>query len=349
MDPPPADPYTSIVDLYRRLDALVPVCAMCNPRCFLLLTPHEANIATPLTGPEDECLALLMSARSTRDTYLSQCESSRQDVAAAHERLKLFEARAQHYATTTSAVEDFIGEARSRFRARKIPIHPISIPPSANSTVPSDPASQLHATDESATIRSDHIQESAGRMAAVTGATSEGVRVPLNYICVYFLRVATSRIRNDCSMSLCVSTRCNVRRVLTNINMLVQQSTPLCSPFSLSNHLLSPDSYGIQQPNPPSFIYLLFLIMQTPSTLRRSTRRTPAEVLSPLTQPQNTRKRPQDDTSELNPMAPKRGRPSRKVLCLHLFEWPCKAHGEISAGIKGSTKGEVQQPTTATC
>jgi hypothetical protein len=168
-----------------------------RPLPFSLLTLCQANISTPLTGPEAECLALLMSARSTRDVYLSHCEASRQDVVAARERLKLHEARAQHYATTAGAVEDFIGEARSRFRARGIPIHPVSIPPRVDPTIPPDPASQPHHTDESSGTPSDHIQgpsgtpsdlvqESSGRTPAVTGAAHEEVRVPLNYICVFF-------------------------------------------------------------------------------------------------------------------------------------------------------------------
>ncbi|KAF9777297.1 hypothetical protein BJ322DRAFT_1025846, partial [Thelephora terrestris] len=223
MDPPSTDPYLSVVELYQRLEALTP-----------------ANNFNP-TASDNECLALLMSARSARDTFLAQRETSRQDVIAARERLKLHEARANHLANTASAVEDFIGEARSRFRARGIPIHPVSIPPRVHhSPTPLDLSSQLFTRDETTATPSEHVQESAGPIFAVNNETSE--------------------------------------------------------------RTVSPDFQGIRPPNPLSFVYLPYLVMQTHSALRRSNRLAPIDS-SP---PPNDRKHPQDDEPEPNPMAPKK-------------------------------------------
>lgn len=191
------DPYLSIVDLYQRLDTIVRY-VVCVTDCRRFFSPisHQANISNPATRSDDECLTLLMSARSTCDAYLAQCESSRQDVIAARERLKLHEARAHHLSSTARAIEDFIGEARSRFHACGIPIHPISIPPHVNhSPTPLDLASQLFSATEVTTTPSDHVQESAGITLAVTGATSERVRVYLDHICVFFLKTFTPRVR----------------------------------------------------------------------------------------------------------------------------------------------------------
>ena len=100
---------------------------------------------------------------------------SHQDLTAAQERLKLHEARLQHYTTTVDAVEEFIGEARSRFRARGIPLPPISV---CHGMPPCD-------INEAFTNISEHIQESAGGLQAVTTNTSEGVRVFLAHICIF--------------------------------------------------------------------------------------------------------------------------------------------------------------------
>ncbi|KAF9780338.1 hypothetical protein BJ322DRAFT_1112996 [Thelephora terrestris] len=242
MDPPSTDPYLSVVELYQRLEALTP-----------------ANNFNPTTS-DNECLALLMSARSARDTFLAQRETSRQDVIAARERLKLHEARANHLANTASAVEDFIGEARSRFRARGIPIHPVSIPPRVHhSPTPLDLSSQLFTRDETTATPSEHVQESAGPIFAVNNETSE--------------------------------------------------------------RTVSPDFQGIRPPNPLSFVYLPYLVMQTHSALRRSNRLAPIDS-SP---PPNDRKHPQDDEPEPNPMAPKK---------------PKKGSG------KGKSKSNKRQPPT---
>jgi hypothetical protein len=167
-----------------------------------------------------------MSARSARDTYLNQRDTSCQDVVAARERLKLHEARVQHYTATVNAVEDFIGEARSRFCAHGIPIYPISIPPHVNPVTLGDPASQLHDADEPSTAPPEHIQQSAGRMPTVANATSEKVRVFLNYICIFSLKVLTCRIRNDHFLAFHMFVKCNVYCVLVNINTLVERFFP---------------------------------------------------------------------------------------------------------------------------
>lgn len=160
---------------------------------------RQMNSTTPLGGSENDCLAILTSARSARDVYLNQRDSSHQDVVAAQEHLKLHEARLQHFTATVNAVDSFIGEARSRLRARGIPVYPIFTPPNVNLVTPPDPASRPDDTNVPFTAPSEHIQGSAGGPLGVTSATSEKVRVILNYICVFSFKVLASRIRNDCS------------------------------------------------------------------------------------------------------------------------------------------------------
>lgn len=181
MDPLSMDPYLSIANLYQQLDALVPVCISYTAHNFSALMPQQANPSTPLVGSENDCIALLTLARSARDEYIGQRESSHQDMVAMQERLKIHKARVQHYAATINVVEDFIGEARSRFRARGIPIHPTSIPSDVNLINPPDPSSQPHDTGISFATLPEHIQESAGRILAVTDSTSEKVRAHLAY------------------------------------------------------------------------------------------------------------------------------------------------------------------------
>ena len=146
------------------------------------LTPCQMNPTTPPSGSESDCLVVLMSARSARATYLNQRDSSHRDVVVARERLNLHEARLQHLTAIVNAIEGFIGEARSRFRARGIPI---SVPQNVNLVTPPDPASQPDDTEVSFAVPSEHTQGSAGGPRGVTNGTGDEVRVILNYIRVY--------------------------------------------------------------------------------------------------------------------------------------------------------------------
>ena len=91
--------------------------------------------------------------------------------------------------------------------------------------------------------------------------------------------------------------------------------------------------------------------MHTQSTLRRSGRLAPSEGSPLQTTPRAGCKRPQEDTSDLNPMAPNkksRPTPTRKVTC-SLSKWFQRTNYDISATLKGIAEGKGESTTATIC
>ena len=83
----------------------------------------KANRALPPSGSREEHLTFLSSLRKTRDAYSQRQSSISHDRHIAHEVARFQDLRLTHATNTLNAIEDIIGEARARFRARGIPLH----------------------------------------------------------------------------------------------------------------------------------------------------------------------------------------------------------------------------------
>ena len=156
----PIDPFSTILDLLKTLDQLLPVRTLFPTRAQNQnLIPVKANSALPTSGSPEEYLTFLSSLREARDAVAQTRSSISRDLHGAHQVVKLHELRLTHATNTLNALEDVIGETRARFRTRGIPIHPPRDNPQNPDSIPAEtpsgvsvPPSTSHVEDVSAYI-----------------------------------------------------------------------------------------------------------------------------------------------------------------------------------------------------
>lgn len=117
------DPFLTVINLFKRLDDLVPVW-MNPPPLYCCLTDHpsQASATPPLDGPHDEYTSFLLAVRLMRDTYFQKRGEISRELSAIQRATKLHETRLGYTAEALSAIEELLGEIRVRFRAKGISI-----------------------------------------------------------------------------------------------------------------------------------------------------------------------------------------------------------------------------------